>query len=236
MSRPLEVVVVGSDTGVGKTMVTTLLVRGLRAQQRRVWVHKPVACPMLPAGLAEDAALLEPLADPAQPRASVVPIQLTAAAAPNVAAAAEGRTIEFAALQAHLAAVRGPDHDLVVEGVGGIAVSLCSDRRGLLELLSAEAQSPRGPLAVVLVVRPHLGTLNHSLLSVRELRRHRLSLLGLVVNEHAPVDQRSLPVVTARSELEALCAAPVLAWIPHGKMDDEGRALAAAVWARAEEC
>jgi dethiobiotin synthetase len=207
---PLLVAVVGTDTGVGKTRVVMLLTQGLRALGRRVWIHKPVACGGWDGASAEDARALERLRGDGQPAQTLCPLQFPEPASPHLAARAAGHDTTVSALLAGIDRCR-PDasqvHDLVVEGVGGLLVPLTGDRQTVADVV-AQARLP-----VVVVTRPHLGTLNHTALTVAVARQRGLTVLGLVLNHHTAVDD-SLAVQSAATELVALTGVPLLATLP----------------------
>lgn len=150
-------VVVGTDTDVGKTIVSAVIVRALGAIY---W--KPVQ-----SGL-EDATDSDTVARLAE--CPVVPeaYRLQRPASPHLSAEAEGVTIDTANLD--LPQVEG---SLVVEGAGGLMVPL--NRRELYIDLIAKWGLP-----VVLVARTQLGTINHSLLSLMALRDLGCSVAGIV--------------------------------------------------------
>jgi len=223
-----QIAVVGTDTGVGKTRVATLLVAGLRARQRKVWVHKPIACGNWTCDMADDGRAWLALTADGQPAASVCPHQFPEPASPHLAAAAAGRVVGISALRSALAAVRG-EHDLVVEGAGGVLTPLSSERATILDVLAGTGM----PLLVV--TRPDLGTLNHTALTVECARRRGFSLLGLVLNR----PQRVSPGVAtdhAAAELAAVTGLPLLADMPHsvtaGVTDQAASSLAVAVLER----
>jgi dethiobiotin synthetase len=207
---PLQVAVVGTDTGVGKTRVVSCLVQGLRALGRRVWLHKPVACGGWNGTTAEDARALEPLRDPEQSAQHLCPFQFPEPASPHLAARAQGREVTFAELIMGIDRCRPTAeqaHDLVVEGIGGLLVPLTAARQTVADLLAATR------LPLVIVTRPHLGTLNHTALTVAAARQQGLNILGLVLNHHTAIDD-SLAVRTAATELVALTGVPLLATLP----------------------
>jgi len=224
MAQPLAIAVLGTDTGVGKTWVVHQLVAGLRAAGRRCWVHKPVACGGWDGITAEDGRALATLAGDGQDPASICPHQFPEPAAPHLAAAAAGQELHRAGLLAAVRALRG-DHDLVVEGVGGLLVPLTPERWTLCDLVAAAG------LAAVIVTRPHLGTLNHSALTVAHARARGIAVLGLVLNHHPPaVDD--LAARSAARELPALCGVPLIAQVRLGDTTLTcARALAAGVLA-----
>ena len=220
----IELVVTGTDTGVGKTAVVRLLCTGLRARGRRVWLHKPVACGDWAEGQADDGRALAALRDPGQPATLICPFQFPEPASPHLSARAAGVAVPFAALVANLAAARG-DHDLIVEGAGGLLTPLADDRRTLADLAAGAG------LPLLVVTRPDLGTLNHTAMTVACARARGLRVLGLVVNRARPVTP-GLATDHAVEELAAHTGVPVLADLAHGTPSEQtAAALADAVLA-----
>lgn len=215
---PINCCVIGTDTEVGKTHTLSMLCRGLRALNRSVWIHKPVACGDWRDNQASDGRILKPLADKNQDPALVCPLQFPRSASPHLAAKAAGKETQWRAMAALIAQLKG-DHDLVCEGAGGLLAPLSTDGGTIADICLDQ------DLACVLVTRPHLGTLNHTQLTVREAQRQGLKLLGLVINYHDDhMDLSSLSISSARDELEALCGLPILAEIPYSMTFDRGLA------------
>ncbi len=210
----IELLIAGTDTEVGKTYVSALLVAGLRAAGRRVRVHKPVASGVDPSAPDDDAALYARLADPDQPPGSACPLTFTEVASPSICARRHGVRFTRTELRERIAELRWSG-DLVVEGSGGLLSPLGSDDSTILEAAAAT------DLAVLLVTRPHLGTLNHTSLAVEALRRRDLPLLGLVLNHHRPAAPGPA-VEGVGAYLERLTGAPLLAEIFHGAEQDAG--------------
>jgi dethiobiotin synthetase len=245
-AAPLRLAVVGTDTGVGKTRVTALLVRGLRAQGRRVWVHKPVACGGWDGTSADDGRALAALCGDGQDPATVCPYQFPEAASPHLAAAAAGVELRAPDLFAPLGRLCHGHHDLVVEGAGGLATPLSTDRRHLGECLRelnaglGRPPRPCHPFNLVLVARAGLGTLNHTALTAAMAHGCGLAILGVVVNHVDPgPESGSLAVRTAARELAISAGAPVLAELPydpgHAQATAQAMNLAAAVLALSPE-
>ncbi len=186
----LQLVVCGTDTDVGKTVVSALLVQGLGAQY---W--KPVQCGLEEGGdRARVQQLLELSPESAAERLLPEAYRYTHPVSPHWAGELESRPIDPAHLE--LPPVHGP---LVVETAGGLLVPL---RRDLLQI----DQIRRWKLPVLLVARSGLGTLNHTLLSVEALRQRGIPLLGLVLNGPPHADNPAT--------LLALTGAAVLACLP----------------------
>ena len=190
---PLRLVVCGTDTDVGKTVVSALLVGGLSASY---W--KPVQCGLDGGGDRDRLRQWLQL-----PEARLLPeaYRLAAPVSPHWAAELEGAgpgaigaPIEPSRLA--LPEVAGA---LVVECAGGLLVPLRRDR------LQIEQIKDWG-LPVLLVARSGLGTLNHTLLSLEALAQRRIPVLGLVLNGPPHADNPRT--------LAALGGVPLLACLP----------------------
>ncbi len=165
----------GTDTGVGKTVVAAAIAAALQARGQRIRVLKPVITGLdQPAdpGWPHDHELLARAvgADPD----TVALSRYGAAVSPHLAVALEGRPLDAAALaSAVLAAARG--YDIVIaEGVGGLLVPL-SDGWDVRRLARAIG------LPLLVVARPGLGTINHTLLTLEAARAAGLSVAGVVL-------------------------------------------------------
>jgi dethiobiotin synthetase len=173
--------VVGTDTDVGKTFITILFMRHLQMQGHKVIPYKPVQT-----GEVENKDhyyyhdttsyleySLQPLAENALNTYSFrIP------ASPHYAAELEGETIKEAKLLRAIDQLK-LDYDTVIcEGAGGLYVPLHSDTT--VTLLDVIQQSA---LPVILVANTKLGTINHTLLSVKALKARNIDLLGIVFNQ-----------------------------------------------------
>lgn len=203
--------VTGTDTGIGKTWVSCLMLRHWAAQGRRAAGFKPVAsgCRRTPDGLRnEDAEALIAASSVTLPYERVNPVALEPAIAPHLAAAEAGVAIEPEALAQAIrrAAAECRLERLVVEGVGGWSVPL-GPAGDLPDLARALA------LPVVLVVGVRLGCLNHALLTAGAIERSGLTLAGWVANLIEP----DMPRLAGNLEtLAARLPAPCLGTVPRG--------------------
>ena len=219
--RPSGLFVTGTDTGIGKTHVASLIVRQLVSSGVRVGVYKPVCsgAEFDSNGLArwDDIERLrdavqgdwhvnalsgelrapERLSDDA-----ICPQRFLAPLAPPLAARAEGRTVDLALLES------GADHwsaradVLIVEGAGGL-------------LAPVSATTSVGDLArqfdypLIIVARCGLGTINHTLLTIEAAQRRGLRVAGIVLNQARPEDNLALATDNA-AEIAARGGVPVL--------------------------
>lgn len=213
--------VTGTDTGVGKTLVTAALLRRLRASGLRVAGMKPVAAGAVtgPEGPANpDALLLQAESSTRHPYATVNPWLFLPAIAPHIAAAESGLAIDtgrIVAARAHLAA----SADVVLaEGAGGFLVPLDAARS------FAELPGLMG-MEVILVVGLRLGCLNHALLTAEAIAARGLMLAGWIGNRIDPDFARpEANVATLTSRLAAPCLG-LVPWMPVPDLDKAAAAL-----------
>ncbi len=175
------VFVTGTDTGVGKTLVTAALALYLRRQGLDVGVMKPVETGIdNPADLGPDAALLQWAAGSEDEPELVSPYRLKAPLAPSTAAGLEGVTIDLARL-VEAARTLGQRHRfLLIEGAGGLMVPLAGG------LLIADLVKQTG-LPLLVVARPNLGTINHTLLTTFAAQAMDIPTAGFIIN-NMPAD------------------------------------------------
>jgi dethiobiotin synthetase len=195
--------VVGTDTGVGKTVVTAAIARCLRNRGRAVAACKPVATGAS-AGVGDDTRRLADAVGHANYH-RVTPWTFPLPAAPPVAARAAGVELVLNEIANYVKGIATPDSLFLVEGVGGLLCPLTecetvADLAGLLQY----------PLIVV--GRRSLGTLNHTLLTLEVARRRGLRVAGVVVSETTPV--RGHAEETNVEELRKRIAVPLWAVAP----------------------
>lgn len=183
--------------------MTSALIRLARSQNRTVAAFKPVISGFDKREIAASdsgeilAALAEAPSDEAAARVS--PWRFVAPLAPNMAARAEGRTVDCDALFAFSRKALRENTDVVlIEGVGGVMVPL-NDERTVLDWIVASGAP------VVLVVGDYLGTISHTLTAVEVLRSRSVEIAAIVVSEG---EGASVPFAETLAEI-ARWAAPV---------------------------
>jgi len=166
--------VTGTDTGVGKTLVACALLRALRERGLDAGAMKPIETGVGEAGPLDALALRE-AAGAGDPLDDVCPCRFALPAAPSVAAAHEGRSVDHARLRAAFARQAARHAWLVVEGAGGLLVPL-DDATSMADL-AAELGLP-----LLVVARGALGTINHTLLTLEAAARRGLAVAGVVIS------------------------------------------------------
>jgi dethiobiotin synthetase len=181
--------VTGTDTDVGKTVVSAWLLTHLDACY---W--KPVQAGAEP---ETDAVTVRRLAKVPGDRILREAYVLPEAIAPHEAARRAGISVDMAKLEAP-----ATDRLLVVEGAGGMLVPL-TDKAYVVDL-AAQLHLP-----VLLVARSTLGTINHTLLSIEALRRRGLPLAGVVIN--GPETPHNRAAIERYGEVNVIAEIP---WLP----------------------
>lgn len=177
MKRAGGLFVAGTDTGVGKTMVTAALVAALRAAGVEAWPVKPVQTGAVRGRAPDLDFVLQAAGLTVTPRLyrALAPVRLPLPASPHLAARAAGRTLRLRTLVDAVLAVQAHGGFPVVEGAGGLLVPL-NARDTMLDLVQALG------FPVVLVGRSGLGTLNHTLLSAHALDSADVTLAGVILS------------------------------------------------------
>ena len=214
VKRPVvSIFVTGTDTGVGKTLVSAALLYALARHHRRVVGMKPIAAGTVRMGalqINEDVVALRAASTCTVPAELDNPVLLPDPLSPHIAAARAGVHIDIGRLVAcHLALTKLADA-VVVEGAGGFHVPLSNTETGadLAQALD---------LPVILVVGLRLGCLNHALLTAEAIRTRGLTLAGWVANH---MDPTMLAQHDNVAFLQRQLEAPMLASIPHQSMPD----------------
>lgn len=225
--RPPGLFVTGTDTGVGKTHVASLIARELSSGGMRVGVYKPVCSGAI---LDEKGRArwddIDRLRDAVRSNWSdseltddaICPQRFVAPLAPPLAARVEGRCVDVEQLRRGADWWTGRAELLIVEGAGGL-LSPVSEAHDVADL----ARDIGYPLIVV--ARCGLGTINHSLLTVEAARRRDLPVVGVVLNQSCPEDNLALATDNA-AEIEARSGVPVfgvVAWQSPAGLQRDGQ-------------
>lgn len=200
--------VTGTDTGVGKTLIASALLRALRMRGHKVAGMKPVASGARQTDdgwINEDAlALMAEASEPA-PYRIVNPYSFDPAVAPHIAAVEAGTRIDLREIERAFRILSGLADVVVVEGAGGWLTPL-NERESFADLARAIHAK------VVLVVGMRLGCLNHALLTAQAIQASGQRLVGWVANG---VDAHFERASDNLRSLEQRLTAPLLGSVPH---------------------
>lgn len=197
--------ITGTDTGVGKTYVSELLLQALCSHGVKAIPRKPVesGCQPSPDGSlypADGMALLK--ASGLTDLAAVTPYRFRAALSPPRAAALEGKELKLASLASACEVKEG---FAVVEGAGGFLSPIADD--GLNADLAMALRLP-----VIIITADRLGCINHCLLTCEAVERRGLEIMAVVLNSVTPAPD--LNTMDNADELRRLLSYPVIE-IPH---------------------
>lgn len=201
--------ITGTDTGVGKTVVAAAIARALSSMGIDVGIMKPIetGCRKRNGKLTlSDAPYLKTAARTSDPFEMITPYSYHVPLAPRAASLLENNEIELEAILKAYDQLRRRHSFLIVEGVGGLVVPLTAraDVSDLIRLFE---------LPVLLVARSGLGTLNHTLLTLRHGAGLGIRFLGIVFNRATP--SRSLADKTNPSLLSEKTDVPLLGTLPY---------------------
>lgn len=200
--------VAGTDTDVGKTLVSTGLICAANRKSLKTIGLKPISagCQLTEQGLRNDDALqLQKIASVELSYEQVNPIAFEPAIAPHLAAAQQGRQLSAQNIAAFLrGALMKPADFVIIEGAGGWRVPLNGR-----ESLATVAKQLRTP--VILVVGMKLGCLNHTLLTIEAIVRDGLQLAGWVANR---IDPEMACYQENLNALKGMIHAPMIGELP----------------------
>lgn len=194
----------GTDTNIGKTLISCALLHHFAAQGQRVIGMKPVAAGVNASGEYDDVVQLCAASNVSAALRDINPYAFAPAIAPHLAAQQAGMRIEFAPILAAFHTLAKQADTVIVEGVGGWRVPL-NDAQDSADLAKALN------LPVILVVGMRLGCLSHALLTVESIAASGLTLAGWVANcveETMPMREENIAVLQQR------IGAPLLGIVP----------------------
>ena len=201
--------ITGTDTGVGKTLIAGAIAKILTDKGLKVGVFKPIAtgCSRRWEGLvSSDTEFLAHCANSNLPLSTITPVGYLTPAAPIVSAAHDGPPIDFDRIACAYKDICEDSDIVIVEGIGGVRVPLTVE----FDLLDLAVEFK---LPVVIIARPNLGTINHTLMTVDCVRAAELKIAGVVINgynatEAAVAEETADKVITQCSGVNILSIVP----------------------------
>jgi dethiobiotin synthetase len=205
--------VTGTGTDVGKTFLSAALIRHWRAAGRAVAAFKPVVSGFDPttSQASDPSVLLTALGRPISDIETISPWRFAAPLSPDMAAAREGRALDFDAIVEFSRRAATSADRVLIEGVGGIMVPL-DERHTVLDWMSALR------LPVLLVAGSYLGTISHTLTALRVLAQRNLTVAAVAVSESAvpgaPLDE-TVAVIARFADMIEVVGVPRIAGDAH---------------------
>jgi dethiobiotin synthetase len=203
--------ITGTDTGVGKTLVAAAVALALKKRGHAVGVMKPIETGVSPSRAAQsDAARLRAVVESEDTLGAICPYQFVWPVAPLAAAQAERRAINPDVIRKVYRLLSSRYDRTIVEGVGGVSVPI-TPSTDVMDLIV------RLKLPAVVVGRAELGGINHALLTIEALRRRRIAIVALVLNQIHPVRSK-IARIQERTTIEIIrkqAGVPVIGPLPY---------------------
>lgn len=196
--------ITGTDTGVGKTEVAVNLAKRLSRKGFKVGVMKPVAT-----GIGEghsDIEILMRYSLSKNAEDCTNPVSLKLPLAPLVASRIEKKQIDMKVIFDRFKILSANNDVMIVEGIGGVMVPICKIGKRIFYVLDMILKME---LPVIIVSRPNLGTINHTLMTVKMLQRKNIKIAGIIFN-HTSRIKKDLSMRTNPRIIEDLSGVKVL--------------------------
>lgn len=202
--------VTGTDTGVGKTVIAGALIKAMQARGLKACGMKPIetGCQHIGGALhPSDGIFLKQISGMDEELNDITPCRFATSAAPLTASELEGKDIDIDIIRSKFSLLSEKYQAIVVEGLGGILVPIRKDYF-VLDLIK-ELQLP-----LVVVARPSLGTINHTLLTVNYALKEGLNVAGIIINFNKPPDG-TISEQTGPDIIKRLSRVPVIGIFPY---------------------
>ena len=208
--------ITGADTEVGKTIVTAGLAGAIKSKGLNTGIMKPVATGSMRDKngqlISDDVRFLIKSIDCEEKPSIVNPISLELPLSPLVASRIENKEINIKKIKEAYSHLSEKYDFVVVEGIGGLLVPI-KENYFVTDMIIDLG------LSVVIVSRPGLGTINHTLLTINEARRRGIDIKGFIINwledQNPGTAERTNPGII--SELSDI---PLLGILPHDPLVD----------------
>ncbi len=216
--------ITGTDTGVGKTVISAAIIRAALFLGRKVCGMKPVESGCLrqaEALIPADGMFLRRISNADEPIELITPCRFESPLAPMAASEIDRKDVDIAGIKRAFSMLSERYETIVVEGIGGLMVPIREDY--FVSDLALEFGLP-----LIVVARPGLGTINHIMLTVDCARKAGLDVAGIVINYCMP-PENSLAERTNPKLLSRISPTPVIGAFPYLESRDEEEIASAAL-------
>lgn len=199
-----ELLITGTDTEAGKTVLTTVLAAYWQKYypQTRLGIMKPIQSGVGDREWYENTFKLE------QSSAEITPLYFQAPLAPPIAAAKENRSVDLGIVWQALTKLRSQRDFLLIESLGGLGSPVTNE-------LTVADLAGEWHLPTILVVPVKLGAISHTVANVALARQTKINLKGIVLNCTKPLSPTEIADLTPNDLIQSLTQIPVLGCIPH---------------------
>jgi dethiobiotin synthetase len=178
--------ITGTDTGVGKTIVSAAILRTFIKKGLKVGAMKPIETGCLNKDgvlLPSDGMFLRDMAEMNDSLDIVTPVKFETPVSPLVASRLEDMEIDLERVFKAFENLKKKYDYLIVEGVGGLMVPILKEQKKKAEKVYLVRDLIKNmELEVIIVTRPTLGTINHTLLTVEALKSKKIPIKGFIIN------------------------------------------------------
>ncbi len=208
--------ITGTDTGVGKTIAAGAVIKAMNSLGLKTCAMKPIESGCGREGdvlIPYDGMFLKQIAHMDQPLTAITPCCFESPLAPLSASELEMRHVNMAEIKKAFVGLSKTYEAIVVEGIGGLMVPIS---KGFYTVgLAAEFGLP-----LLVIARPGIGTVNHTMLTVNCALREGLQVAGIILNYSKP-PENSLAEKTNPMLLSQVCPVPIIGILPYLKSIDE---------------
>ncbi|NQV04272.1 MAG: dethiobiotin synthase [Candidatus Omnitrophica bacterium] len=209
--------VTGTDTGVGKTEIAAYLAKRFSRKGLRVSVMKPVATGFKT--VCKDAQILRKFSRSNAPIDCINPVSFRAPLAPLVASALENKKFDTGIIWRRFKRLKKNSDMIIVEGIGGVMVPLYKKGKKVFYVLDMILKMR---LPVIIVSRPDLGTINHTLMTIKALETSSVKIKGIIFNQTSRV-KKDTSVKTNPEVIERLSGIKVLGSMHYNRRRNKRR-------------
>lgn len=210
--------ITGTDTGVGKTIVSAAILRGFIKKGLKVGAMKPIETGCLNKDgilLPSDGMFLRDMAEMNDPLDFVTPIKFEHPLSPIVASRLEDMDIDLDRIFKVFENLKKKYDYMIVEGIGGLMVPIIKEQKKKTKsfYFVRDLIKDMG-LEVIVVSRPSLGTINHTLLTVESLLNKKIPIKGFIIN-YSIVTKGDIAEKTNPEILSEILDIPLLGILPY---------------------
>ena len=202
--------ITGTDTGVGKTLITAALILAFSRAGLKVGGMKPIETGCWQEGerlIPSDGMFIKTIACMDEGIDRIVPCCFLNPVAPLAASATEGVPVNLQKINLEYKELSEKYEVVIVEGIGGLLVPVTDG------YFVSDLAKDLG-LPIIVVSKPGLGTINHTMLTVNYARKEGLIVAGVIINHNQP-EEGTIAEHTNPDILKRICPAPLIGIFPH---------------------